>query len=57
MRSGILQDEEIFTPQSSMFSSMSYASIFVIKGFFKQWRPSTAKSEHSIAIQSTLLIK
>ena len=50
MRSGILQDEEIFTPQSSMFSSMSYASIFVIKGFFKQWRPSTAKSEHSIAI-------
>ena len=36
---------------------MSYASIFVIKEFFKQWRPSTAKSKHSIAIRLTLLIK
>ena len=36
---------------------MFYASIFVIKEFFKQWRPSTAKSKHSIAIRLILLIK
>ena len=34
-----------------------YASIFIIKEFLKQWRPSTAKSKHSIMIRLILLIK
>ena len=34
---------------------MSYASVFVIKELFMQWRPSTAKSKYRIAIRLTSL--
>ena len=47
---------KFYTTRLNLFF-LVYASIFVIKEFFKQWRPSTAKSKHSIAIRLTLLIK